>query len=955
MSSSKELFQNFSDFRGLDVRSSDLSRPLNFAKEVKNFIIEQNFSLGGEKGLHLFANSQNSIIQTFFIGTHNYIYKDIDTGREVEELIAIGPKGATDGSGLYRLREGSLNITYSGSDTFGYEFLYNSSTGKLKLALIEDGSEVSAYTSVSGLEDDSTGPLSLSTVASAFSFISNFTVTVTGSGNAYAGALPLVSQTGIAPGTATIPFFYWEEVSQSIPYSSGSSPFEAAVFNHDQIESRPPTFINKNNCCYMVCDGYSPLMKYDGVSLKQAGLFPISEDDITVAAGSNTPALVGDFKYYIRYVTRDAKGNFIYGPGAFSEVVTSASGEAPNIKVFDQFIGWEEPGFLISIGADVSTSSASNTATLNAIGNEDLLRARGFGELKAGDIILLLSGSGGIGLKKVISVDRENLQITFDGDPFSFSPSTSCYWANGAFMTEANVTTNSAQSNVSTITTIGQSGVEVGTWLFFPDEGEWYEVTDVDTNEITINGIVSIPSGTYRPSSIAMQVYRTEDGGLEKFYLSQELSSRSTFGFTFVDTTADADLGEELIIPDREPDPVFGCPGTLVQHQGIMIVAGGTVRSGRLRFEDFQYLEGFPLATNFYDVPSQDAGIITALWSDTYDQLAVFKDTAYYSVIGSFRDEIPIFNTIANTEQDLGIASQASLIKIRGLNIGIGKLGFVAFQGGQVDYEFTKQLNSEFLSDAFGEVFTESEKIRVNRAMAVNDRFKQQAYFLVPVFNVSDGTHTGANGESRLYVLDYSERTWTRRTFPSDLSAESSGLVAFPFIPTAGMVVYNDSLLLHSCLYDSTIGNGDYTDFASLLFKRKERQVLPSGIADYRHDYYDQHEAIGYEYKTGWFFSDTPIVDRLYHWLKVYAFNTADFVPFDLRIRTYIDWDESTAIDDVTLSFTSSTPFQMMKLKANRAQALQIRFTTEAVLQKPTLTGFELLTGEVDENIEAVR
>ena len=225
--------------------------------------------------------------------------------------------------------------------------------------------------------------------------------------------------------------------------------------------------------------------------------------------------------------------------------------------------------------------------------------------------------------------------------------------------------------------------------------------------------------------------------------------------------------------------------------------------------------------------------------------------------------------------------------------------------------------------------------------------------FFIPALTVSGDDHLGANDNSKLFVIDYSESAWTRRTFPSDLSVGSSGLVPYPFLPTAGMVNYNDRMIFAGCAYDSTVGNSDHTDFNSYIFRRKEREVLPTGITDYRQDYSDQHAAINYEYKTQWFFLE-PLEKGLFHWLKVYSFPESDFVPFDLRVRTYIDWDEDTAIDDQTLSFTSTTKKRLLKLRATRAESLLIVFTTNTVLEKPTITGFQVVPGDVDGNLEGV-
>lgn len=954
MSSEKRAIQNFSNFRGLDVRSSDLTRPINAAKEAKNYIIEQDFSLGGEKGLHMFADYFDG---EPIVGMHNYIYKDPDTGQEAQELLALGKE-------LYRLASTTFNIQYSGSDLWGYDFLVDDTDGELRLRLWDDGAVVLDYNIGTGLEDDTTGTTKLSTLEAQIDAVTDFASVSTTADTIVAAAFPLKSEYDLTSSdNVLVTVYYWEEVEShglgSIDTTQGI--FSPYVNDHDDISLKPPHFLNKNNVCYIACDGRMPLMKYDGAAVYQAGSLGLIAEDVEIAGAANSPALVGSFRYYLRTVRKDAKSNFIYGAGYKTDVITTTSGQAPEIGVFESAsttLGLEHLGRVV-IGSDSTTNTSTNTVTLGSAIDDGDFEAYGHEKVQVGDIVYLLGNcTPSVVERRITAVDRAAKQITFDGPAVTLSSAgaTFVYWNNHRTLGGGYIDTNSAQASVSAISTSAISDVAEGMWLFFENEQEWFKVTDVSGSTVTIDGLVTTPSGSARiATNVALEVWRTEDEGTEKFYLSKTFSD---LGSTNFDTTADADLGAELVFPAKEPDHLREFPSVIAQHQGVLVAAGGKTRAGRLVFEDFEFQEGFPAATNFYDVPSQDAGIITALWSDTYDQLAVFKDTAYYSVVGSFRDEIAILNTIANTENDLGVSCQSSLLRIRkGLNIGVGPLGFIAFSGGEVDYEFTKQLDSEFLSGNVGEVLSEASKLRTHRAIAVNDKFKNQAYFLIPAFDVdsSDSTvHQGANENSKMFILDYSERTWTRRAFPSDLSVGSSGLVAFPFYPTAGMVVYEDRLLMMSCAYDSTVGNGDHTDFNSYCWRRKEREVLPTGITDYRQDYADNHAAIEYDYKSQWHILE-PLEDGLFHWLKIYSIPETDFVPFDLQIRTYLDFDEDTVIDNSTISFTSSTKKHLFKLKANRGEAIMVRLTTNAVLEKPTITGFEVVLGDADGELEGVR
>ena len=67
--SDKRIEQNFSNFIGLDVISSDLTRPKNAAKQALNFEIEKNYTLVNKELIY----SEDSPISE-----HTYKYEDSD-------------------------------------------------------------------------------------------------------------------------------------------------------------------------------------------------------------------------------------------------------------------------------------------------------------------------------------------------------------------------------------------------------------------------------------------------------------------------------------------------------------------------------------------------------------------------------------------------------------------------------------------------------------------------------------------------------------------------------------------------------------------------------------------------------------------------------------------------------------------------------------------------------------
>jgi hypothetical protein len=936
----KALEQNFSDFRGLDVRSSDLTRPLNAAKELENYSIEKNFSLGGLQGIKTAAEQ---LTPTF--GVHNYIYRDPDTGKTEEELLAVGPE-------LYRLKtDGALTITYSGSGTtWGYHFYLNSS-GTFQLDLYEDGAVTNTQDCKTGLEDQGATPYDMDDLQSAIDGFTGFAGATNDTGP-YAAILPLVKRTGIVKASEpsdSIAFNYWETIDSFVDSvdSTPGNTFRHYYYNHEDEDLPNPTFINKNNVCYFSMGGTTPLMKYAGGGVVAAGMMETIEDDVELDSTANTPALVGFYRYYVRMVTKDTRGNFIYGGGAKTQTHEVDTGEAPRLNFFTDATNTRNlnPKYGVQFGSNTNTGSTTLTFDLDTRDESDLPHY-GYEEIRVGDPVVVVADE--VFFRYVTAIDRAAGTVTLDDTYDEVASGTNyIYRSTLEWGGLKGLTISSTQNNVSTITCTN-NGVAEGDHLYFTTEQEWFKVTAASASSITIDGIVSVTSSD-SPSCICVEVYRTENGGGDKFYFNEGIAL-GDLSANHIDTTADASLGIEVIIPGIEPSPIKILPNVITEHQDIIIAAGGRTRTGRLYYEDFYYLESFPLATNFYDVPAQDAGVITALWSDGLDQLAVFKDSAYYSVIGDFKSDFPTLITEPVTENDYGIGSQNSIVKVRGVNVGVGRLGFVAFSRGQIDYELSKQLDSEFLVSTFGLDIDFNTKLQVGKSHGVNDRFKQQALFFIPALAGASGAHEGANANSKMYILDYSEGTWSRRTF----ATVAAGLVTEPFWPMAGMTIYKDELWLASCQHDGDMAGSSYDTYRSFFFRRKNRELADDN-GDYLQDYTDQHLAINYDLKEQWRFGESPSLNTYFQFLKVYLLPQTDFVPFDLQIRTYINFDEDTVVDNRTISVTSTTRKILIKLKAVQAECMMVRFTTNTIFEKPTITGYELITSNPERDLEGVK
>jgi hypothetical protein len=122
-----------------------------------------------------------------------------------------------------------------------------------------------------------------------------------------------------------------------------------------------------------------------------------------------------------------------------------------------------------------------------------------------------------------------------------------------------------------------------------------------------------------------------------------------------------------------------------------------------------------------------------------------------------------------------------------------------------------------------------------------------------------------------------------------------------------------------------------------------------------KYDYADNTKPITYDLWTQWEALEEPAVDKIFDWIKLYCFDDNLFVPFVARVRTYINYNKTTTIDDFELNFSSSSVKELFKkLKATKCRVMSIRITTSAIHTKPTITGIETVAA-LPYSIERVR
>ncbi|TXH42144.1 MAG: hypothetical protein E6Q97_36190 [Desulfurellales bacterium] len=922
----KKVFEKrFEDFRGVDYRSSDLTRPLNAAKQLTNGLLLRNLSLSGRKGGKVAGQQMNQMFSL-----HNYINTNTTTGATQEELLTV------DEELLYSYVSATMTITrVAGATDFGYSMTVNEATNTFRFVLTQGGSAVTLsgnpYLDLgTGLES---APVTLLDLSNAIDATANFTCSLsTTAVNNYAAAiLPLADYSPSTTTPRTITFYYMTPVP--VPYFV-PLPFAAAQTFWDSTSSLPDaqflTFVNKKNVCYIAGpSGADPsnepyngrVWKYDGHGVYLAGM-PGITDRVVVSTAAG--ALTGVYRYLFSYVFVDAKGNVTEGQEGLG--INAPTGIP--ITLATNSVNLELPSVHINSPLDPSDqryfSFATTAAAHVAVTRVHITDPSPFA---VGDRILIMNtltreyirdtvlvvGRDGTGAYIEIST----IVSTGAGDRVWLYPYDG-FWDHCAIVNGNQVAVNTITVEDNSVVTAGNyrahNSIVVGDTIYFYNRiNSSYEtrtVTSVTATTITFSGsAVTVNDEDVISANLRIRIYRTKAGGAEYYKVADIPNNAFNYMTSYNDNTLDTALGA-IFNPLTEERAMPPKASLLTKHQGLMVASGIFGAPNRIAPSSVESPEYFSTLTPF-DVESNITGPIRAIISDSEDMMAAFKDNAYYNVVGDLASSSQVVQIIR--EGQSGVSSQSSLARARDTWIGVGPSGFVVFKDGKVIDEVSAQVDPELLKT----VSASTEQLVFRRASAIND-WQNQCYICAIPTETSNFGGPYPNSTSKVLVYDYYNLTWY------DWSYHST-------VPPYGPFTFYQNRLYYPIWYPTPFTS-------SQLFKRHD---LSRSARQY--DYADNTQKITYDFWMQWDHGDEPSVYKLYERLKVYCMQPALFAPFNLRVRIYRDFKTATANFDTTLAFSTSADIEKLVklLQGYKSRALSFRFTVDSIHTVPLITGYE--------------
>lgn len=320
------LIKTFNAWKGLDLRSSDITRTSEYASDLNNLQYRKTGAMTKRKGYKWKADSSGG-------GCGVFRYTDIDNtnGAAIERLVSISDT-------LNELKTGSISITYSGSNT-AYVDLILEDDGNFYLNVFEDNALISSI--ALGNAVDSPSFVSVADLVLAIDALTGFTAIATGDDTVPACFANATKNLTITASATNIEFNYWEALDSSI-----SSPFQDIVDNKNNSNFENASFVNINNILY-IGSRFQDLYKFDGTKVYKAGMPQaniISATNIGPGNVPNTPTYITVYRY------TDAKGNIITGiPSNPVEVAASNAQIELDITSIDSTSGFDAANVIIEI------------------------------------------------------------------------------------------------------------------------------------------------------------------------------------------------------------------------------------------------------------------------------------------------------------------------------------------------------------------------------------------------------------------------------------------------------------------------------------------------------------------------------------------------------------------------------------------------------------------------------
>lgn len=950
----KRFIKSFEDFRGLDLRSSALTRKTNFATECLNMEIRRDgegWALQGRKGTKVLTQpdigtgvTSETVIYPYQ-GLFTYTFQDA-LGQTQEELLGIG-------NGLYKVQTGTVALTYGGGGTCTFETYVSSSQWYADLKI--NGTSQTGFPLALGT-GESSADATLNTLRTAINAIAGCACVLTpwaqvngnqtGAGvgqrgtpiTVFAGHTVTAStsaQTRIelndkTGGTTRICRDVIATTATTITLSPPIGFGDIDVLNNDiigiglysaaQLGRVPQTTLSASASVFNISYWeriYFP--RYAGSGDEQ--LMKISDANaLNSYYGSAATPYFGVNKSNVFYI--GAKKN-----------VNDHSYSLRNYSGVYRYDGREvygadlPPGIIL--GATAGAGAGMSVGTYRYITRNKFIDNRGNVHYGPDNRFSYDNRPTGVPNQYqdiAVTTTAGNTIVTLTVlNPLATG--SNAYYRN--YLTSVKLTPPAnigAAAGVPVVfATTAFNYLRVGDYVTFLNRVD----NRIQTERVTSVGALTLGFTGSRLWGMAgndqmtngwtVEVWRTKVGG-NVFYLLNEYIPDFAAGTNLVitDNVADTALLQQYEEPLDSPDPppVLDC---ITTHQGLLTGIGDPTNPQTLYWSSVDNDVGFPISTNSIDINTISNDTLTAVASDTENMLAVFSRRTHTNVTGDLATlSIAVDTTI---DGDVGCAAPHSLRKVRDKLIYLSLKGFRSIRGGQYlpidDRLATLFVNQFYQQPPASNIPADNEKkFYLLRAYGIHDIENQRYICVVP--KESGGPSLGytyANGNSAIFVYDYHNDYWAQ------WDKTGNGV---ELIKSGQLAVYQQSIFFNN-RWGSVPSESRLYNF--------------NNLGDVT-DYHDSCVAITRSLSPQWELYNEPSIDKKFLHGKVWSLGNG-IGSFSLLVKAYRNFNTSTIDTQATLSFTTAIIEQTWKFKENKCRSMQLNFSDATVLTNPIITGYE--------------
>lgn len=374
-----ELNKRYYNHKGVDLKSSDLTRPPEYATYMRNIQYTNEGGINKRSGKQAHAASAGGY------GTWTYRRLVPTTGAQAYEVVTVDQN-------LFKLSTTTLNVTYGGSGTSATISIFldtSGSSNEYRCQILED--TVLVLDTDLDIGFDELSSKTVSDLATLINAITGYTATVTGDGTVPAAFLKITREYELKNTPFSQVAKYWTQVNSTV-----TNPLANYYANRYESDHENVSAHQMQNCIYFA-SGFDALMKYDGQTFYRAGLPTPNAPTVALAAGAVTGTTYFHKAQFIQY---DAAGNIIEGNHTNTATSVSPAGQSMNVTVQNAVAG---------------TGYNTNCAVVNGnqVGVTTITVVNGH-TLQVGDTAYFLDRSSGNYVTREVTA-RANTTITISG------------------------------------------------------------------------------------------------------------------------------------------------------------------------------------------------------------------------------------------------------------------------------------------------------------------------------------------------------------------------------------------------------------------------------------------------------------------------------------------------------------------------------------------------------------